>query len=213
MRTEVRQSLDRFSHNATNTVVWNTVVPRVRVKLTPIPLFSLWPLSNSLFLVGSCVALTLFRKPASHGWALSLTYISQQYICFSAGSYVALTLFGKPASRDSVIEREPSTSSSNRESGSFRDSIRDKITGPQPVDVSIINILRKKFGHQKNHRVQAQVVHLINNRICYSQEQNILLKHAYFVVTINNRMLTRPTTECLFLQHSVVGHVSILLLK
>ena len=50
---------------------------------------------------------------------------------------MALTLFGKPASRDSVIEREPSTSS-NRESGSFRDSIRDKITGPQPVDVSIL---------------------------------------------------------------------------
>ena len=57
---------------------------------------------------------------------------------------MALTLFGKPASRDSVIERDSSSSCQLRESGSFRDSwsnrdsLREKITGPQPVDVSIV---------------------------------------------------------------------------
>ena len=42
------------------------------------------------------------------------------------------------------------------------------------------------------HRVQAQVVHLVNNKIYYGQQQNILLKQAYFVVM----MLTQPITEC-----------------
>ena len=59
-----------------------------------------------------------------------------------------------------------------------------------------------------NHRVQAQVVHLINNRICYSQQQNIFLKCAHLVVTINNKMLTRPTTECYKNRHSVVARCS-----
>ena len=66
------------------------------------------------------------------------------------------------------------------------------------------------FKKNPIHREQAQGVHLINNRICYDQQQNILLKCAYFVVTINNRMLTRPTAECYKNRHSVVGRVSIL---
>ena len=51
------------------------------------------------------------------------------------------------------------------------------------------------------------------------QQQNMLqqtteyiLKCAYFVVTINNRKLTHPTTECDKNRHFIVGHVSILLL-
>ena len=61
------------------------------------------------------------------------------------------------------------------------------------------------------HVVQAQSVHLINKRICYSQQQNILLKRAYFVVMINNRMDTTNSRLPIFVafccwssQHSVV---------
>ncbi|KAL4228501.1 PDZ domain containing 1 [Mactra antiquata] len=65
-----------------------------------------------------------------------------------AGSYVALTLLGKPTSshssnRESLIERD--LPSSYRESqGSFRDSILDKITGPQPVDAEKERDLRQQ---------------------------------------------------------------------
>ena len=84
-----------------------------------------------------------------------------------------------------------------------------------PTGVAVLQTsyqVRRGSSHiQTFRREQAQVVHLINNRICYDQQQNILLKCAYFVVTINDRMLTRPTTECVFVtfccwscQYSVV---------
>ncbi|XP_053408833.1 rho guanine nucleotide exchange factor 12-like isoform X6 [Mercenaria mercenaria] len=76
-----------------------------------------------------------------------------------AGSYVALTLLGKPSNthlpnRDSIYEREPSTRES---SGSFRDSIVDKITGPQPVDAE----KEKEVRQQKVNtiRVMYETVH------------------------------------------------------
>ena len=68
---------------------------------------------------------------------------------------MALTLFGKPASRDSVIDRD--STSSFRESGSYRDSLREKITGPQPVDVSILIQVQSLGYHLLSYMQLAEI--------------------------------------------------------
>ena len=85
-------------------------------------------------------------------------------------------------------------------------SLRTSFTGSNN---SCSNVIHMNLCLWLYHRVQAQVVHMIKNRICDDQQQNILLKCAYFVVMINNRMLTQPTTECYKNRHSVVGRVTV----
>ena len=81
---------------------------------------------------------------------------------------MALTLLGKPSNtllpnRDSIYEREPS---SNRESsGSFRDSIVDKITGPQPVDVSICLHGNCAVGNFHGYLVKNE--HIVNKKTIF----------------------------------------------